>query len=82
MVMIDNYQQVARKVKQLEDERLRAEGGYASAMKTIKDEMGVKTLEEAEAVVEEDLLAEQAAAVTYTAEFDKFKKDFPQVLDE
>lgn len=78
--MLDDFEQLKRRVEELRERKARAEGAYQEHLKRLKKDYGVKTLREAEQLLERKKDEEQAAAAKYLKAKKAFEAEYKEVL--
>jgi hypothetical protein len=80
MIMLDDFEQLKRKVEALRERKARADGAYQEHLKRLKKDYGVKSLEDAEKLLEEYKDKEHGAAAKYLRLRKAFDAEFKEAL--
>lgn len=78
--MLDNFEELKRRVDGLRERKARAEGAYQEHLKRLRKDYGVKTLKDAEKLLEKKKDEEQAAAAAYLKAKKAFELEYQDVL--
>lgn len=80
--MLDDFQDLKRKVESLEKAKNKAEGALSQVLKRLRKEHGCTTLKEARRKLEKLKTAELQAARVYAGMKKEFEKKWKEVLDD
>lgn len=78
--MLDDFEQLKRKVEELKARKARAEGAYQEHLKRLKKDYGVKSLADAEKLLEEYKDKEQELAGKYLKAKRAFEQKYKEIL--
>jgi outer membrane protein TolC len=80
LIVLDDFDKLKAKVERLKAEKERAEGARDQLLRTLKEEFGCKSLQEAEALLAKLQSEETAALKKYNSYRTRFEKRWRKVL--